>query len=249
MKQTTRTNRAIAYIRVSTDDQRLGPEAQRAAILAWSARAGVEVVAWFDDLGVSGAAPLDKRPGLTDAMEALTRGDILVVAKRDRLSRDTFATAMIERMVQRAGARIQAADGTGNEDSPEGMLMRRMVDAFAEYERQIIKARTRSALAAKAAKGERVSGLAPMGTKFEAGRVVADDQERAVLRDVEALVNNGWTMQAIATELNRRGVKTRSGGQHTRCSVWRIVQGWRGQLVAQPTPCATESTRDNVEVA
>lgn len=33
--------RAVAYLRVSTDEQRLGPEAQRAAIAAWGAREGV----------------------------------------------------------------------------------------------------------------------------------------------------------------------------------------------------------------
>jgi DNA invertase Pin-like site-specific DNA recombinase len=229
------TNKAIAYIRVSTDDQRLGPDAQRAAIVAWATRAGVEVTTWCEDLGVSGAASLDKRPGLTRALDLLTAGDVLVVAKRDRLSRDTMANAMIERLVQRAGARVQSSDGTGNEDTPEGMLMRRMVEAFAEYERQVIKARTKAALATKAAKGERISGLAPFGTRFESGMVVADAEELGVLRDVEALLATGWTMPAIAAELNRRGCKTRAGNPHTSKSVFRLVQWMR---TAQPTGLA-----------
>ena len=42
---TTDTRTAVAYLRVSTDEQHLGPEAQRAAITAWASREGVSVVA------------------------------------------------------------------------------------------------------------------------------------------------------------------------------------------------------------
>ena len=45
---------AVGYVRVSTDDQNLGPQAQRAAIESWAAREGVQVAAWHVDQGVSG---------------------------------------------------------------------------------------------------------------------------------------------------------------------------------------------------
>ena len=93
--------------------------------------------------------------------------------------------------------------------------IRRMVSA---------KTLTKRALQNKKRRGERVSGLAPRGCRFEGGRVVADDVERRVLTDVEALRRSGWTLDAIAGELNRRGVVTRSGGSHTTSSVWRIVE-------------------------
>ena len=47
-------SRAVAYLRVSTEDQALGPEAQRAAIEAWAARQGVQVLSWHLDQGVGG---------------------------------------------------------------------------------------------------------------------------------------------------------------------------------------------------
>ena len=49
-------NVVVAYVRVSTDEQKIGPEAQRAAIEAWARAAGVQVVAWHEDLGVSGGS-------------------------------------------------------------------------------------------------------------------------------------------------------------------------------------------------
>ena len=102
-----------------------------------------------------------------DALSASRRHDVLIVAKRDGLGRDVIVVALIERVIARRGARIvsAAADGTDNED-PSNVLMRRLIDSFAEYERLIIGARTKSALAAKRRRGERVSGLAPFGSRF-----------------------------------------------------------------------------------
>ena len=74
---------------VSTHRQDLSPDAQREAIRAWAKREGVEVIAFPEDLAVSGGTEIDKRPGLLAAIEALRTEDagILVVAKRDRLAR------------------------------------------------------------------------------------------------------------------------------------------------------------------
>ena len=80
---------------------------------------------------------------------------MLIVAKRDRLGRDVIAVAMIERLAERKGARILSAAGEGTEGSdPASMLQRRILDAFSEYERLIIGARTKAALKAKRARGE-----------------------------------------------------------------------------------------------
>ena len=55
---------AVAYLRVSTEDQHLGPEAQAATIAAWATREGVTVAHWCSDEGVSGSAGVDARPTL-----------------------------------------------------------------------------------------------------------------------------------------------------------------------------------------
>ncbi len=54
--------RGVGYIRVSTEDQILGPDAQRTALERWASARGVELVGVFEDRGVSGAAALDRRP-------------------------------------------------------------------------------------------------------------------------------------------------------------------------------------------
>ena len=216
-RRRTRTadpRRAVAYVRVSTDRQELGPEAQRAAVEAWAKREGVEVVAWHVEIGVSGAAAIADRPALLEALAKLTThgAGVLVVAKRDRLARDVMAAAMLERMATDAGARIVSAagEGTGSDD-PTARLMRTMVDAFAEYERAMIAARTKAALAAKRSKGE-VTGTAPYGfAADDAGRLVPVAAEQDVIARVLASRAAGVTFRGIVAELAHAGVVGRTG--------------------------------------
>ena len=225
MNATDTTRRAVAYLRVSTEDQNLGPDAQRAAIERWAEAEGVEVVAWFEDHGVSGGAPLDKRPELMAAVGILPElgAELLVVAKRDRLARDTMAAAMIERLVEKAGARIMTANGVGNGDSPEALLMRRMIDAFAEYERMVIKARTKAALAVKKARGERV-GEVPYGQRAEGSRLVPDEAEAELVTIVVSLRAAGMSYRKIAAELEARGLRNRKGNPLAANQVVRIMK-------------------------
>jgi len=155
---------AVALLRVSTTDQELGPAAQRRAIEVWAGREGIEIRSWRLEQGVSGATPLERRAILLQALDDVKahRAGVFVVAKRDRLARDVVCAALIERLVERAGARVCAADGTGDTKGPEGALLRGIVDLFASYERLLIASRTKAALGAKKARGERTGGV-PFG--------------------------------------------------------------------------------------
>jgi DNA invertase Pin-like site-specific DNA recombinase len=78
------------------------------------------------DAGTSGKLGIEDPPVLLEAVAALRRGDVLLVAKRDRIGRDVIAVAMIERLFAKRGARVISAAGEGTEsDDPAGLLMRR----------------------------------------------------------------------------------------------------------------------------
>ena len=163
---------AVAYVRVSTDDQALGPEAQRASIEAWAAREGVQIASWHVDAGVSGASPIEERPALCGALAALREhgAGLLVVAKRDRIARDVVVAALVERAAGAARARVVSVDGVGNGDSPADAFMRTVIDGAAAYERALIRARTKAALGVKRARGER-AGEVPYGYRLAADGV------------------------------------------------------------------------------
>jgi DNA invertase Pin-like site-specific DNA recombinase len=200
--------RAIGYLRVSTEDQALGPEAQLASLRRWAALHQVELLEVLEDRGISGAASLEARPGLLAAIEAMHRhgAGVLLVAKQDRLARDLVVAAMIERLVERAGGRIMSADGVGAGEGPEAGLMRAMVRAFAEYERALIRARTSAALQAKRARGER-AGQIPWGFSLGAdGRsLIEDPEEQAAIQDARRLRGEGLAFGRIAAALKELG--------------------------------------------
>jgi DNA invertase Pin-like site-specific DNA recombinase len=218
---------AIGYLRVSTEDQRLGPEAQRAAVEAWAVREGVSVVAWFTDAGVSGGLDLADRPGLVEALAALRvhKAGVLAVAKRDRIARDVAIAATIDRAVETCGARVVSADGAGNGDGPADALLRTILDAAAQYERSLIRARTSAALKAKRARGER-AGEVPFGYHLAAdgARLETDAAEQATIARVRDLRAAGRTLREIVADLAAAGIVGRTGRALALTQVARIAK-------------------------
>ena len=201
----------IAYLRVSTEQQTQSGAGLDAQLDACQRMAG-QLAGVYRDEGVSGKTGLDKRPALLEAIAQLSKGDTLIVAKRDRLGRDPLVVAMIEAAVTRKGARIVSAAGEGTDsDSPTDILMRRMVDAFAEYERLIIGARTKAALQAKKQRGER-TGSIPYGYRCDDGvNLVPDDVEQEAIAMIRELNGKGLSLRNIAGRLEAKGYKPRNG--------------------------------------
>lgn len=215
---------AIGYIRVSTEEQALGPEAQAAQLAAWADSKKITIVETFRDIGVSGATALDRRPGLLAALDSLKehKAGSLVAAKRDRFARDVLVAAQIERLTAREGGQVVSADGAGAGDGPEAALMRRIVDAFAEYERALIRARTSAALRAKLARGEAAGGHAPYGWQIVSGRLVGAPEEQAGLALIQTLRSRGYSLREILSVLTHRGIPPRGRKWHLT-SLHRIV--------------------------
>jgi DNA invertase Pin-like site-specific DNA recombinase len=230
MAATPAPGRAFGYRRVSTAEQAgsgLGLDAQAAAIAATAARLGLTVAETFTDAGLSGGLPLEQRPALLAALDAARKGDVLIVAKRDRLGRDVLNVAIIERLAERKGARIVSAAGEGTEDDgPTSILMRQIVDAFGQYERALIRARTKAALRAKRARGERV-GTVPFGFQLaiDGQTLKANATEQQTLGLIREHRARGLTLRQIAVELNRQGVTTRRGSAWKHQYVAGLVAG------------------------
>ncbi len=203
----------------------LGPEAQRAALLRWAEVRGLQLVAVHEDRGLSGAAPLDRRPGLLAALDSLEQhgAAYLVAAKRDRFARDVILAAQLERLVERQHGRLVSADGAGEGDSPEAELMRRILDAFGAFEREIIRGRTRAALATKRAKGLKFGSTAPYGWRLNGERLEPDPEEQRMLVRLHELAANGRSLRQLAAALTTEGFTPRGRRWHPN-SVRRILQ-------------------------
>ena len=205
-----------AYLRVSTTSQAESGAGLDAQLDACQHAAGT-LAGVYRDEGVSGSTGLDKRPALLELISVLDKGDTLIVAKRDRLGRDPLVVAMIESAVQRKGARIVSAAGEGTDsDSPSDILMRRLVDAFAEYERLIIGARTKAALQAKKVRGERVGSI-PYGYRCDDGtNLIPDAAEQSIIQQVLQLQAEGLSLRKIAARLTALGKPSRGNAWHAQ---------------------------------
>ena len=195
--------KTIGYIRVSTDRQELGPEAQRAMIQQTSED---PAIIWYEE-AISGAKELSKRIELMSAIAALEKGDCLIVAKLDRLARDLYTQMLIEHMIDRQGARLVscAGEGTGSDDA-QSRFMRQVLGAVAELERAMIRARTKAAIAVKKARGERIGGV-PYGYHADGNKIIQHAPEQDVISQIMRWKESGKSCQGICDELNARGVQ------------------------------------------
>jgi len=132
------------YARVSTDGQTL--DAQRAALLS----SGAERV--FQE--TASGAKTDRRE-LAKALKVLNAGDTLLVTRLDRLARSTRDLLNILDVVSKAGAGFRSlADAWADTTTPHGRLMLTVLGGLAEFERELIKARTGEGRARAKARGQ-----------------------------------------------------------------------------------------------
>lgn len=152
------TGMKIGYARVSTNDQDL--TAQRNALLAL----GVEEKQIFVDHGLTGANRL--RPGLREAMAACRTGDTLVVTKLDRLARSLSDARDIADELTAKGVVLSLGGSTHDPTDPVGRLLFNVLGMVAEFEADLIRARTREGMAVAKAKG-RLKGKQPKLSKTQ----------------------------------------------------------------------------------
>lgn len=234
--------KAIIYLRVSTDEQAtsgLGLEAQRAACETKARAMGILSVSVFADEGVSGSVAAPKRPAMVSALEALEAGDVLLVAKRDRIARDYMIAGWVDLEAARKGARVVSAAGEGTDsDEPMAKVMRGIVDLFAGYERDMIRARTAAALRAKRARGEKTGGVVPFGYRIAATEFDPDGSTRKILVEdageqdailrMRQLRDEGRGYRDIAAVLASEGIRGRDCSRLAHTTVRRILTGRSG---------------------
>jgi DNA invertase Pin-like site-specific DNA recombinase len=163
----------IGYARVSTDGQTL--DAQQAALKAASAdRVFAEKVS---------GAKTDRRQ-LQRAIEALGAGDVMLVTRLDRLARSTRDLLNVLATIAEKGAGFRSiADAWADTTTPHGRLMLTVLGGLAEFERELIRARTDEGRKRAMAHGVRF-GRKPKLSPFQAQEAIARRQAGEPLSDI-----------------------------------------------------------------
>jgi DNA invertase Pin-like site-specific DNA recombinase len=161
-----------------------------------ASKEGWTIRATFDDADVSGKD--EYREKLWAAIEALHRGDLLLVYKRDRLARNVYLSEQINRAVSLKGATIRAVDGDLQGDTPEIAMVRQILAALAEYERKLIGKRTSHAMRAHQRAGRIMSRYAPYGQKIQDGALVLCEVEQYALQTIAQMHSKHMTPYSMA---------------------------------------------------
>lgn len=217
---------AIGYIRVSTQgqvDDGVSLAAQRAKIAAWTDLNGYALSDIFEDAGLSGTKA--DRPGLAAALEAVGRGDALVVYSLSRLARSTKHTLEISDRLDKVGADLVSLSERIDTTSAAGRMVFRMLAVLAEFERDQTSERTITALQYKKAKGQKTGGLVPYGYRLapDGLHLVEDPDEQEVICQAQALHHSGLSFRNIAARLQARGLVARNGRTFQANQIRRIV--------------------------
>jgi DNA invertase Pin-like site-specific DNA recombinase len=178
----------VGYARVSTDGQSLAAQEQQLG------DAGAEKV--FRETA-SGAK--SDRPQLTKALAAIGADDVLLVSRLDRLARSTRDLLNVLAQLDAKGALFRSlADTWADTTTAHGRLILTVLGGLAEFERELIKARTTEGRKRAQAEGVKL-GRKPTLThhqQAEARRRVAKGKEStgAIARSYAV---SRWTIQRL----------------------------------------------------
>jgi DNA invertase Pin-like site-specific DNA recombinase len=198
--------KAFGYLRVSGKSQVDGDgfPRQRENIQKWAAANGVEIVQWFTESGVSGT--LAERPALSEMMIALMSDGVrlVVVEKLDRIARDQMVQeTIIQSLLKQGFELLSAAPGEENlcGSDPGRKLMRTIMGAIAEYDKQMIVLKLRAARKRKRIQSGGCEGRKPYGTR---------PGEVENIRRIVALYTSGQNYSEIALTMNAENRSTRT---------------------------------------
>ena len=219
-----------AYLRVSTDRQAengLGLAAQERSIRALLRERHVRPARFFEDRGASGA--VEDRPALSELLEALEAGDVVVVARLDRLARDLLTQEVLLRDIRQRGADVVSCSPAESDylhddpHDPTRRLIRQVLGSVSEFERALIKLRLQRGRALKAERGGFAYGSPPFGFRAEGGELVPHPGEQDAIRMALDIRRTGGSLRQIGTALSEAGFLSKRGGEWHPPTVRRML--------------------------
>jgi DNA invertase Pin-like site-specific DNA recombinase len=212
--------KAFGYLRVSGRSQVSGDgfPRQEAALRAYAKAHDIKLVKLFREEGVSGTKDISHRPALVALIEALHSNGVklVLVESLGRLARDLMVQESILHDLKRHGFDlVSVAEPDLCSDDPSRILVRRIMGAFHEYEKQMIVIKLRAARQRKKANNGACEGRKPFG---------AYPGEAETLERIRQLHASGETATTIAAVLNSEGRFTRSGGAWLQPTVSKILR-------------------------
>jgi len=163
----------------------------------------------YDDGGFTGANL--ERPAFQQLLDAVNGGrvDVVVVYKVDRLSRSLLDFARVMDHFSKRGVDFVSVTQNFSTADAMGRLTLNMLMSFSEYEREMITERTRDKIAAARRRGKWTGGTVPLGYDVVDKKLVVNQAEATLVREVFDLYQDHRSVLAVVAELNHRSRTTK----------------------------------------
>jgi len=166
----------------------------------------------YDDGGFTGSNM--ERPGLRKLVQDIEAGriDCVVVYKVDRLSRSLLDFARLMSVFEKRCVTFVSVTQQFNTSTPVGRLTLHILLSFSEFEREIIRERTRDKKAAARRKGKWIGGYVPLGYDLDArgGRLIVNEAETEQVRAIYGLFAANRSLDKTLEQIEIRGYKTKT---------------------------------------
>lgn len=223
-------NKAVVYLRVSTEEQSkegVSLEAQEEKIRAYCSLKGLEIVEVCIDAGVSGSKRLESREAGSRLIKLVNEGkaNAVVALKLDRLFRNAVDALLTTEGWDKQGIALHLVDMGGqtiDTKTAMGRFFMNTMAGFAELERNLTSERTATALNYKKNSKQAYSPT-PFGFERVGDSLVEDEQEQAIIRRIFFERSEGLSYWKIAEELNSLGIATKKGGKWYASTVKYIL--------------------------
>jgi DNA invertase Pin-like site-specific DNA recombinase len=220
--------KAFVYLRVSGLGQIDGDGYTRQLLACEKHAAGndYEIAEVFREEGVSGTKELDNRPALQNLLLAIEDGEVrvILIEKLDRLARDLMVQETIIGDLRKKGIELVSVyEPDLCSDDPTRKLMRQIMGAIAEWDREMIVLKLRGARQRVKARTGRCEGRKAFG---------ASEHHRPVIDRILSLRTSGMAVDTIAETLNAEGMKSKTGGRWYGSSVRNVILRERGKAAA-----------------
>jgi putative DNA-invertase from lambdoid prophage Rac len=177
-------SKTFAYARVSTIEQTPDNQIREMKAAGFS----IEPHRMVTET-VSGSMALTQRKGFARLLDKMEKGDVLVVTQLDRLGRDAVDVSMTVARLEKMGIRVHClALGGVDLTSSAGKMTMNVINAVAQFERDLLIERTQDGLSRVKAQGK------PLGRP----PILSLDQQKIVQKKIES----GQTVSAIARQFN-----------------------------------------------
>lgn len=216
--------KAAVYARYSSDNQNIcSIDAQIRAIREYCDKNDIVIVKTYIDEALT--ATNDDREAFLEMVEHSSekKFDTIIVHKLDRFARNRYDSSFYKKKLQDNGVRVVSVLEF-LDDSPESIILESVLEGMAEYYSKNLAREVRKGMKENALKAKHNGGIPPLGYDVTPEKYYSiNEKEAEAVKLIFKLYLDNAGYSTIASELNKRGYRSKRGTEFSKVSIRDIL--------------------------